>query len=1084
MRKSIISLALFAIGSLGMSAAPLWLRNVAISPDGTTIAFTYKGNIFTVPAKGGDARQLTSGGSYNTLPVWSPDGSKIAFNSDREGSLDIFVVDSKGGVPKRLTTHSGNETPLAFKDNSHVVFSTADMPASTAAQAAFSQQVYTVDLNGGRPEMMISLTMPALSFNRDGRVLYQDRKGVENIWRKHERSSGTADIWLLDNGKHTKLTDFNGHDMNPVWANDGQFYFISEEDGTLNVYKRSVDGSQKRQLTKFKTHPVRSLSASDNGRLAFSWNGEIYTMTENEKPSKVEVNILSDDYASPVEKTMRRSGASTFAVSPDGELVAFVLRGDVYVTSTEYNTTRRITDTPAQERAVDFAPDGRSIVYDSERDGIWQLFTTEIKDPEEKSLLYATELVEKPLYKSDKPAFFPAYSPDGKKVAFLEDRTTLRVMDLKSKKVVTALDGKYNYSYADGDAGFEWSPDSRWLLTNYIGIGGWNNADIALVKADGSETVNLTESGYSNGSPQWVLGGKAVAYTTSKYGYKSHGSWGNESDVMLMFLDGEAYDRFRMTDEELKLADKEKSAKDKKKHDGKKSDSKKKSKKDAAKKNDAKKDSVKKDEVKALDLDFENRRYRMARLTGSSARLGSYYISPKGDKLYYVASSPDGRSLYERNLKEGGTRVLVKGLSAWGMVPDKKGANIFVIDRSGIKKVNLASGKSTGVSYEAEYNRRPSEEREYIYDHMWRQVFDKFHDTKFHGADWKLYKKEYARFLPHINNGYDFAILLSEILGELNASHTGGIYSGGSGRQVLPTASFGAFFDESFKGDGLKIKEIVKRGPLSDKSLGLAAGDVILSVNDSLIRAGKDYYPLLEGKNGKKVKLEVKKAKGEKKTVYVKPVGSNTIKDLLYSRWVERNERIVDSVSGGRIAYVHVKAMDGSSFNEVYDRLLGKYRNHDAVVVDTRHNGGGWLHNDLAILLSGKAYVTHCPRGQFIGTDPFSQWCKPSAMLVDESNYSDAHGTPYVYQTLKIGDVIGAPIPGTMTAVWWETQIDPTIVFGIPEVTSLDRNGEMLENKQLNPDVVIYNNPADVLRGVDEQLIGATKHLMKKTAKK
>lgn len=1084
MRKSIISLALFAIGSLGMSAAPLWLRNVAISPDGTTIAFTYKGNIFTVPAKGGDARQLTSGGSYNTLPVWSPDGSKIAFNSDREGSLDIFVVDSKGGVPKRLTTHSGNETPLAFKDNSHVVFSTADMPASTAAQAAFSQQVYTVDLNGGRPEMMISLTMPALSFNRDGRVLYQDRKGVENIWRKHERSSGTADIWLLDNGKHTKLTDFNGHDMNPVWANDGQFYFISEEDGTLNVYKRSVDGSQKRQLTKFKTHPVRSLSASENGRLAFSWNGEIYTMTENEKPSKVEVNILSDDYASPVEKTMRRSGASTFAVSPDGELVAFVLRGDVYVTSTEYNTTRRITDTPAQERAVDFAPDGRSIVYDSERDGIWQLFTTEIKDPEEKSLLYATELVEKPLYKSDKPAFFPAYSPDGKKVAFLEDRTTLRVMDLKSKKVVTALDGKYNYSYADGDAGFEWSPDSRWLLTNYIGIGGWNNADIALVKADGSETVNLTESGYSNGSPQWVLGGKAVAYTTSKYGYKSHGSWGNESDVMLMFLDGEAYDRFRMTDEELKLADKEKSAKDKKKQDGKKSDSKKKSKKDAAKKNDAKKDSVKKDEVKALDLDFENRRYRMARLTGSSARLGSYYISPKGDKLYYVASSPDGRSLYERNLKEGGTRVLVKGLSAWGMVPDKKGANIFVIDRSGIKKVNLASGKSTGVSYEAEYNRRPSEEREYIYDHMWRQVFDKFHDTKFHGADWKLYKKEYARFLPHINNGYDFAILLSEILGELNASHTGGIYSGGSGRQVLPTASFGAFFDESFKGDGLKIKEIVKRGPLSDKSLGLAAGDVILSVNDSLIRAGKDYYPLLEGKNGKKVKLEVKKAKGEKKTVYVKPVGSNTIKDLLYSRWVERNERIVDSVSGGRIAYVHVKAMDGSSFNEVYDRLLGKYRNHDAVVVDTRHNGGGWLHNDLAILLSGKAYVTHCPRGQFIGTDPFSQWCKPSAMLVDESNYSDAHGTPYVYQTLKIGDVIGAPIPGTMTAVWWETQIDPTIVFGIPEVTSLDRNGEMLENKQLNPDVVIYNNPADVLRGVDEQLIGATKHLMKKTAKK
>ncbi len=1089
MRKSIISLALFAAGSLGMAAAPLWLRNVAISPDGTTIAFTYKGNIFTVPAKGGDARQLTSGGSYNSLPVWSPDGKKIAFNSDREGSLDIFVVDSKGGVPKRLTTHSGNETPLAFKDNSHVVFSTSDMPLASAAQASFTQQVYTVDLDGGRPELMVSLTMPALSINHDGRVLYQDRKGVENIWRKHERSSGTADIWLMDkDGKHIKLTDFNGHDMNPVWSNDGQFYFISEEDGTLNVYKRSVDGTQKKQLTKFKTHPVRSLSASSDGRLAFSWNGEIYTMDEAGKPSKVEVNIISDDYASSAEKSVRRSGASSFAVSPDGELVAFVLRGDVYVTSTEYNTTRRITDTPAQERAVDFAPDGRSLVYDSERNGLWQLFTTEIKDPDEKSLLYATELVEKPLYKSDKPAFFPAYSPDGKKVAFLEDRTTLRVMDLKSKKVTTALEGKYNYSYADGDTGFEWSPDSRWLLTNYIGIGGWNNADIALVKADGSEVVNLTESGYSNDAPQWVLGGKAVAYTTSKYGYKSHGSWGNESDIVLMFLDGEAYDRFRMTEEELKLADKEKADKEKKeksaKKDGSKKDSKKKSKKDDGKKDSAKKDSVKKDDPEPLVLDTENRRYRMERLTGSSARLGSYYVSPKADKLYYVATSPDGRSLYERNLKEGGTRVLVKGLSGWGMIPDKKGANVFVMDRSGIKKVNLASGKATPVSYEAEYTRRPSEEREYIYDHMWRQVLDKFHDKKMHGTDWNLYKKEYARFLPHINNGYDFAILLSEILGELNASHTGGSYSGGSGRSVLPTASLGAFYDESFKGDGLKILEIVKRGPLSDKSLGLEPGDVILSINDSIIRAGKDYFPMLEGKAGKKVKLEIKKAKGDRKTVYVKPIGGSAVKDLLYTRWVERNEHIVDSVSEGRIAYVHVRAMNGPSFNEVYDRLLGKYRNCDAVVVDTRHNGGGWLHNDIAILLNGKKYVTHSPRGQFIGTDPFSQWCKPSAMLVDESNYSDAHGTPYVYQTLKIGDVIGAPIPGTMTAVWWETQIDPTIVFGIPEVTSLDGNGEMLENKQLNPDIEIYNNPADVLRGHDEQLIGATKHLMKKTAKK
>lgn len=1069
-KKYLIVLALAAF-SLGMNGAPLWLRNTAISPDGSQIAFTYKGNIFTVSATGGDARQITSGGSYNTSPVWSPDGSKIAFASDREGSQDLFIVDSKGGVPKRLTTNTGSETPLAFKDDNTIIFSTSLLPDRKAAQAAFSQQVYSVDTEGHRPKMFMSLAMPALSINSSGNLLYQDKKGVENIWRKHERSSGTSDIWMIENGKHTKLTDFNGHDLNPVWTSDNEFYYISEEDGTLNVYKRSIYGKTKKQLTSFTTHPVRSLSASKNGVLAFSWDGEIYTMTEGETPRKVNVNIISDDYEAAPIKSLRREGASSIAVSPDGDLLAFVLRGDVYITSVEYNTTRRITDTPAQERSVDFAPDGRSIVYDSDRDGIWQLFKAEIKDPAEKSMLYATEIVETPLYKSEKPAFFPDYSPDGKSVAFLEDRTTLKVLNLADKKVTTALDGKYNYSYQDGDIGFEWSPDSRWLLIDYIGVGGWNNSDIALVKADGTEVIDLTESGYSDSAPQWVLDGNAVAYTTGKYGYKSHGSWGNENDVMLMFLDGEAYEKFKMTEEELKLLEKAEKDKDKPKSE---------SPEDSTSKKKQKKNDKKKEEEKPLTFDLDSRRHRIERLTASSSKLGAYYVSPKADKLYYVASSPDGRSLYERDLKEGDTKVLVKGLRAWTLLPDKDGKKLFVMTENGIRKVDLSSGRQETIEFEADYTRRPADERSYIFNHAWRQVLDKFYDENLHGVDWNLYKKEYEKFLPHVNNNYDFAILLSELLGELNASHTGGGYRAPFTK--MSTASLGAFFDETYDGDGLKIAEIIARGPLSVKSAGIAKNDIIVAINDSIIRSGEDYFPLLEGKAHKKVKLRIRKPAGEEKTVYVKALGAGDVRDLLYHRWVENNERVVDSVSGGRIGYVHVEGMDGGSFSEVYDRLLGKYRNCDAVIVDTRHNGGGWLHNDLALLLSGKQYVRFSPRGQYIGTEPFSQWTKPSVMLVDESNYSDAHGSPYVYQTLKIGDVVGAPIPGTMTAVWWETQIDPTLYFGIPQVTSLDNNGQPLENKQLNPDVLIYNTPENILKGIDDQLIGATHHLMKKVA--
>ncbi|MBP3534782.1 MAG: PDZ domain-containing protein, partial [Muribaculaceae bacterium] len=324
--------------------------------------------------------------------------------------------------------------------------------------------------------------------------------------------------------------------------------------------------------------------------------------------------------------------------------------------------------------------------------------------------------------------------------------------------------------------------------------------------------------------------------------------------------------------------------------------------------------------------------------------------------------------------------------------------------------------------------------------------------------------------------------MLSEILGELNASHTGGRYYGSGASR--PTANLGAFFDPAYTGDGLKVSEVINRGPLSTKKAGVKPGDIILAIDGKEIKTGADYFPLLDGRAGKRTRLTVKRKGGKTEDIMVKPISSGTLSDLLYRRWVERNQAVVDSISGGRIGYVHIEGMDSPSFRTVFSELLGKYRNREAVVVDTRWNGGGWLHNDIALLLGGKEYVRFVPRGQYIGSEPFTQWTKPSVMLVNESNYSDAHGTPYTYQTLGLGKVVGAPIPGTMTAVWWENQVDPSIIFGIPQVTSMDMQGNVLENKQLNPDVIIYNNPAEVLEGNDAQLSGAVRTLLEQLDKK
>lgn len=1059
--------------------APLWMRHCVISPDGGQIAFTYKGDIYTVDTGGGKARQITSSRGYDTHPVWSPDGKSIAFASDREGSMDVFIVGRDGGVPRRLTSHSGNEVPVAFRDNYHVLFGAAVMPDAgdmTFPSAQFPQ-VYEVSTEGGRPVMFSSVPMEDISVSPDGRsFLYHDRKGYEDAWRKHHTSSITRDIWLCTTAvdrerRFRKITTFDGEDRTPVWAQDGKsFYYLSERDGSFNIYRSDIEGRNITRLTSHKGHPVRFLSAAKDGTLCYGFNGEIYTLNEGEPAKKVAVSIVADTYDRHLVKQLKSSGATEISVSPEGKEVAFVMRGDVYVTSVEYKTTKQITDTPEQERDIDFSPDGRSIVYASERDGLWQIYQTSLVNKDDKLFTYANDFKEERLVNSSYTSFQPQYRPDGKEVAFLQNRTELCVLNLKTKEVRTVMDGKFEYSYSDGDQWFEWSPDSRWLLSGYIGHGGWNNKDIALVNASGNgEIHNLTQSGYTDGDAKWVLGGKAMIWKSDRAGYRSHGSWGSEDDVYIMFFDLDAYERFRMSKEETALL--EEAEKKEKEDDAKKEDEKKKGKRNADEKE-------KKDVVEPLEFDLENCRDRVIRLTVNSSRLGDAVLSAKGDKLYYQAAFEDGYDLWVHDLKENKTSIVMKNIGYGAMMTDKKQENLYLCNSS-IRKVNMEKGESKTVEFSATFNYRPYEERQYMFDHIWKQVEDKFYVADLHGVDWKGYYNSYRRFMPHINNNYDFQEMLSEMLGELNGSHTGArYYAPGASFQ---TARLGAFYDNDYTGNGLKIKEIIAKGPFAVKKTDVTEGCIIEKIDGEKISAGADYYPLLEGKAGRKVLLSVyNPKKGKRFEVTVKAISAGEQSDLLYRRWVRRNEQLVEKLSGGRVAYVHVQGMNSPSFRTLYSELLSeKNRTKEAVIVDTRHNGGGWLHDDLVTLLNGKEYQRFVPRGQYIGSDPFNKWLKPSCVLVCEDNYSNAHGFPWVYKELGIGKLIGTPVPGTMTAVWWERQIDPSIVFGIPQVGCMDMRGEYLENKELQPDIEVYNSPEEMLRGEDRQLEAAVKEMLK-----
>ena len=576
--------------------------------------------------------------------------------------------------------------------------------------------------------------------------------------------------------------------------------------------------------------------------------------------------------------------------------------------------------------------------------------------------------------------------------------------------------------------------------------------------------MNLSNSGYTDTGGRWVLDGKAILFASDRAGYRSHGSWGAEYDAYLMFLDLDAYDHFRMTKEEAEIADK--NDKDKKKEEEKKE-------KDEKKKKDD--EEVKVEKVKPLEFDIENCRDRIVRLTNNSSRLSDAVLSKDGKKLYYITRFEAGNDLWEKDLREGKTKILVKGVGYGGMQMDKDGKNVFLCG-NGIKKIDLGNGSSKNIDFEAWFNMKPYEERQYLFDHIWRQVKDKFYDVNLHGVDWEAKRKTYERFLPYINNNFDFAEMLSEMLGELNASHTGcRYYASGS---AMRTASLGLFFDEKWDGDGLKIKEVIKRGPFAVKNTGVKAGDIIESIDGVKIMAGDDYNALLDGKARKPVRIGVK---GKKEDIIVKPISSGELEELLYKRWVDRNRAFVDSISGGRIAYVHVKAMDSESFRKVYEELLSESnRNRDAVVVDERHNGGGWLHDDLCTLLAGKEYQQFVPRDKYIGRDPYNKWTKPSCVLICEDDYSNGHGFPWVYKELGIGKLIGTPVAGTMTAVWWERLMDSSLVFGIPQVGCRDMRGVYGENTTLNPDIEVYNTPEDYINGYDRQLERAVREMMKK----
>ena len=1065
----------------GTEDTPRWLRYPAISPDGRTIAFTYKGDIYAVPASGGAATPLTISESYEFAPVWSHDGRSLAFASDRYGNFDVYVMPSTGGEARRLTFHSNDEIPSTFTvDDQAVLFSGYRQDGVTSVQFPISMmdELYRVSVAGGRVTQVLPVPALAATLSSTGdRLIYHDIKGYESDWRKHHTSAVTRDVWTYEfkTGTYRQVTPFPGEDRNPVFgADDDAFYYLSEQDGSFNVHRSSLsDPSKSVPLTRFTRHPVRFLTRSRDDTLCFGFEGEIYTLRPGGEPQKVAVRIAVDGRGTLDRIVPVNDGFTEMSLSPNGKEYAYVFRGEIFVSAVDGGATKRITDTPWQERSVRFSPDGRSLAYAAEVDNNWNVYTASIVRKEEPYFYLSTVLKEEPVVATPAEEYQPAFSPDGKEVAYLENRVVLKVVNLASKETRTIMTADRNYSYADGDQYYQWSPDGKWFLVQFGHPERVFSPEVGLVSADGKgEIHDLTLSGYEDVTPKWVMDGKAMIWLSTREGTRQQGGDVVSGDVYGMFFTRAAFDRFKLSKEEFALLKEQEEEQEKKK-------------KEAEEKAKGTKGKAGAEPEKAAPkpevvVDWENLTDRKAKLTVHTSPAVDWVLSKDGEKVFYLTRFEKGNDIWVTELRTKETKPFAKlGAKAASMELSADGKFIVLLADGKPQKVDTTEGKVEALKVSGEMRLRQADERAYIFDHSWRQFKEKFYVVDMQGVDWEFYYAAYRKFLPFINNNHDFAEMLSEMLGEMNASHTG-CYYGDPQPTRDQTAALGVFVDYAFAGEGLRIAEVLPGGPLDKAASKVAAGHVVERIDGQPVTASIDFYQLLNRKAGKLTLLSMyDPAAGTRWEETVKPITGDEEGELLYKRWVSNRRKEVERLSGGQIGYVHVRAMDDASMRTVFEEALGRNVGKKAIVVDTRFNGGGNIHEQLSDFLGGRKYFDIVPHGQYVGSEPYDKWVKPSIVLIGESNYSDAHLFPVAYELKGVGKTLGMPVPGTGTFVWWEKQIDPTLVFGIPMGGWRTPDGKFCENNQLEPDIRVRNEPDVMSAGRDQQIEAAVRELMR-----
>ncbi|WP_421158117.1 S41 family peptidase [Aeromonas dhakensis] len=1032
-----LSLLLLLICSPLQAAEPLWLREPALSPDGKQLAFTWQGRIYLSAGDGGPAVPLTDGSYLSQRPLWSPDGKLIAFAANLYGNEDVFVVPSRGGEMERLTRDSRPDLPQAFSaDGKQLLLSSQRLTNPDAdhfvAEEYRASNLYWTPVTGG--PLTPAQPLPATLARPHGNQLAYQMPGMDQPFRKHQHSFAVSRLWLFDGKQHRQLTEDRVAASDPVWDEQGkQLYYLSERSGDFNVWQRDLASGQDRQLTRFKGHPVRGLSASRQGDLVWSWQGELYRLEAgSDTPRKLAIQPLFAKV--PAEQSWQPGPVDEAIARQDGEEVILVSQGDLYAVDTRRERVRQLTRHPSEQSAPRYLDKEQELIYLSEQEGPAALYHLKKEQPDTLFSAPGTLIEEKLLAIPGAAISVPTLSPDGKQLAFVVDGQAVHLLDLASGKQRQLVAAEFNPSRHAVELTF--APDSRHLALTVQPDSSQQEIAVIDTRDAKAKPVNVSLNGYRDGEPAWSQDGGILYWQSAKYGVL--GADGEPLGGSLLGLYSSRA---------------------------------------------ARSDFLAEQAPPKAGYGFETDRlaHREAlQLQPEGTVLASRIVD---DHLVYLVetSGANGESEikgYARDLRKGETKQLFAEQPGPALASLNQDASLATLVREGeIALIDTRSGEASSHPFNLLITASWQDRMNAAFDQITRLTRDEFYRADMNGVDWDGYVAAYRRLLPGISNERDFGNLLAELAGELNVSHSWGSVPDSSQRMPDDTASLGGYWRE--RQGAVELAALLAGGPLEQET-DLAPGARLLAINGTELHSLNELDALLNHQAGQRLALTLlPKGAKEPHQLEVTAIDQQQEYQLQLDGWVAKRRNQVEQLSQGRVGYVYLPGMNSAVYEEVVADALGRQRNREALIVDVRFNKGGYLANTLVEFLTGsgsaQGMASSWPRLGKGETDAATrQWTKPSVVLVNAGSYSEGSAFPQYYRTLKVGPIVGEPVPGTGTMVYGHTsRLIPGLAYGIPTLGLRNPDGTLYENQELIPDVQVALTPADMVAGRDPQLAAA-----------